>query len=242
MDFLLLIFSGVLIGIFGTVIGGSMFLALPLFQFLFPTVSFGAIIGNLKVGFIATAITSSITNRKKINYIQSLKISAFTLVGTFVGASMISDLNQDWAFPAVIIAVLVTMFAPRYAHLISIRTFYAFSFLVGVYGGVFGAGLGIVMIALLRLKYPKDTSIAEIIIQSRFIEITLHIVAITTHFYHGNLIHSIWLPWLIGSAVGGIIGGIILKNIGQFSGERQKYVLYISFAFALIVSGWQYFN
>jgi len=241
MDFALLIFAGSIIGVIATVLGGSMFFALPLFQALFPTLSFGAIVGNLKVGFMATAVASSITNWRKINYLQNIKIAGFTLAGTFIGASLIADLSQAWAFPAVVIAVLVTILAPRYAHLISMRTFYFISFLIGIYGGFFGAGLGIVMIALLRLQYTEDTSIANIIIQSRFIEIALHIVAITTHFYHGNLISSIWVPWMIGAAIGGFIGALLLRKMDKVSGQKQKVVLYFSFAIALIMSGYKAF-
>lgn len=241
IDFTLLTFAGVFIGIIGTVLGGSMFFALPFFQWLFPSASFGVLVGNLKVGFLATAVVSSITNRKNINYLQNLKIIGFTLAGTFIGASIISDLSQVWAFPAVVIAVLITLFSPRYAHLISMRTFYVISFLIGIYGGFFGAGIGIIMIALLRLQYKEDTNIANIMIQSRFIEIALHVVAIGTHFYHGNLISSIWLPWMVGCAIGGLIGGLILKKMTHVSGKKQKYVLYFSFAVALTMSGYKAF-
>src|SRR6516162_10695769 len=61
----LLLVGGFVVGIFSVIIGGGFFISIPLLQFLFPSVSYGAIVGNLKVGSFFRGIGSTITNRKE---------------------------------------------------------------------------------------------------------------------------------------------------------------------------------
>src|SRR5262249_17590405 len=63
----LLLVGGFIVGIFSVIIGGGFFISIPLLQFLFPSVSYGAIVGNLKVGSFFRGIGSTITNRKEID-------------------------------------------------------------------------------------------------------------------------------------------------------------------------------
>src|SRR5262249_56303701 len=58
----LLLVGGFVVGIFSVIIGGGFFISFPLLQFLFPSVSYGAIVGNLKVGSFFRGICSPITN------------------------------------------------------------------------------------------------------------------------------------------------------------------------------------
>src|SRR5262244_334910 len=57
----LLLVGGFVVGIFSVIIGGGFFISIPLLQFLFPSVSYGAIVGNLKVGSFFRGIGSTIT-------------------------------------------------------------------------------------------------------------------------------------------------------------------------------------
>src|SRR6516164_8415529 len=65
----LLLVGGFIVGIFSVIIGGGFFVSIPLLQFLFPSVSYGAIVGNLKVGSFFRGIGSTITNRKGIDWL-----------------------------------------------------------------------------------------------------------------------------------------------------------------------------
>ena len=98
------------------------------------------------------------------------------------------------------------------------------------------------MIAILRLRYPDDTDIAFVKMQARFIEWFIATTAVVAHFYHGNLVASIALPWATGSVLGGFAGGAILKKLGSLPGYIQKYVLYTAFIFALLVAGYKFFT
>src|SRR4029077_10550374 len=65
----LLLLGGFVVGIFSVIVGGGFFVSIPLRQFLFPSVSYGAIVGNLKVGSFFRGIGSTITNRKEIDWL-----------------------------------------------------------------------------------------------------------------------------------------------------------------------------
>src|SRR5262245_54171298 len=45
-----LLVGGFVVGFFSVIIGGGFFISIPLLQFLFPSVSYGAIVGNLHAG------------------------------------------------------------------------------------------------------------------------------------------------------------------------------------------------
>ena len=126
--------------------------------------------------------------------------------------------------------------APRIARYITNRTFHVAAFICGLYAGTFGAGIGIILVALVRLKHPADTEIGLVKIQARFIEFMLVIVAVITHWYSGNLLLAVWLPWSIGSLAGGYVGGVALTYLSKFSGAVQKVVLRIAYAITIFTA------
>src|SRR5262249_61951051 len=71
----LLLVGGFVVGIFSVIIGGGFFISIPLLQFLFPSVSYGAIVGNLKVGSFFRGICSTITKRKEIDWLGDLPLA-----------------------------------------------------------------------------------------------------------------------------------------------------------------------
>ncbi|MCB1537379.1 MAG: TSUP family transporter [Rhodospirillales bacterium] len=236
----LLVPAGFVLGIAAVVFGGTMFFTIPLMQALFPQAGFGVIVGNAKTGSFFRSIGSTVSTHSQIAYRQNLKISTLALVGTVIGASAIAQLSQIWLFPAVVVSIMLAVWAPRLAPFISEKTFHAAAFLIGIYAGLFGAGIGVLLLALLRLKFPDDADIAFVKIQARFVEFLLVISAVVTHWLHGNLVAAIWVPWSAGALVGGYTGGLMLNRLGGLSPRVQKSVLYASFALAFCVAGYQF--
>src|SRR5262245_40655329 len=78
----LLLVGGFVVGRFSVIIGGGFFISIPLLQFLCPSVSYGAIVGNLKVGSFFRGIGSTITNRKGIDWLGNLLWSVPLVIGT----------------------------------------------------------------------------------------------------------------------------------------------------------------
>ena len=237
----ILVIAGFIIGVFAVVFGGAGFFAVPIMQWLFPAVSFGTIIGNLKVGSFCRSVGSTASTHRKIEYGPNLKLSAIAAPGAALSSYLIADLDQRWLFLAILLAVGLTLAAPRVAHLVTKRTFTLAAFLTGVYAGLFGAGIGILLIALLRLRHPDDTEIGFVKIQARFVEWMLLIASLMVHFYRGNLVAAIGLPWSVGALAGGYAGGLLLHRIGHAQGKTQTYILYAVCAFALIVAGMKFF-
>jgi uncharacterized membrane protein YfcA len=101
----LLLVGGFVVGIFSVIIGGGFFISIPLLQFLFPSVSYGAIVGNLKVGSFCRGIGSTITNRKEIDWLGNLLWSVPLVIGTVLGVMVIAHLHQRWMLPAIIAAI-----------------------------------------------------------------------------------------------------------------------------------------
>ena len=65
---LYLFLSAVPIGVFAVVLGGSMFLSIPVFQIFFPEMSMSAVIGNIKVGSVIRNMGAVVVLKKHINY------------------------------------------------------------------------------------------------------------------------------------------------------------------------------
>lgn len=233
---LMLVGGGFIIGVLSVIFGGGMFFSVPLMQVLFPGITFGAIVGNVKVGSLFRSIGSTFSTRHDIEYRRNIEVIVIAFAGTILGAFLISHLDQRWLLPAVFLAILVVEFAPRLSRLITERTFRIASFVTGLYAGTFSAGLGIVLVALLRLKHPEDTSIAYVKVQARFVEFVLAIAAVGTHWAAGNLIAAIWLPWALGSVAGGVVGGIILRHMMKWSGAVQKGILRASYIVNVVTS------
>src|SRR5262249_50083555 len=81
----LLLVGGFIVGIFSVIIGGGFFVSIPLMQFLFPSISYGGIVGNLKVGSFFRGIGSTIENRKEIDWLGNLLWSVPLVIGTVLG-------------------------------------------------------------------------------------------------------------------------------------------------------------
>lgn len=186
------IFIGILMGVFAVVIGGAAFVNIPVFQLLFPELSFGGIIGNLKMGSFFRAVSTTLSTHRHINHIDNVKVGIIGFIGMIIGASLISELSQFWVFPATILAIIFALYAPKLTRFITPMTFHIVSFFMGIYAGIFGAGLGVILVALLRVKHPEDTDIAHVKIQARFLEFLLVLSAVVTLILHGNMVAQIW--------------------------------------------------
>jgi len=216
----LLLVGGFVVGIFSVIIGGGFFISIPLLQFLFPSVSYGAIVGNLKVGSFFRGIGSTITNRNEIDWLGNLLWSVPLVIGTVLGVMVIAHLHQRWMLPAIITAIALSELAPWLAKRITKGSFQAASLATGAYAGFLGAGIGIILVALFRLQHPAVERIAHVKIQARFIEWLIVILAL-------------WLVWSVGSFAGGLAGGVLLEKLGAMSGKIQKSVLRLAYLVAI---------
>jgi len=144
--------------------------------------------------------------------------------------------------PAILTAIAFTIYAPKLANKVTKKTFSIAAFVTGLYSGILGAGIGVMLVALLRLKHPRDTQIGFVKIQARFVEFMLTISAVVTHFFSGNLLAALWIPLSIGALVGGYVGGVILHRLGELGGKTQKCILYAFFCVDIYVAATKFFQ
>gem|GEM_PF-1601226 len=237
----ILIFAGVALSFWGGIVGGSGFLTLSVLQLLCPGISFGALVGNQKMGGVGRGIGGLFSLWNHVNWKLISKIVLVALPGTILGASFIAHLDQRWLIFVLIFAVFLAEVLPRFAEKISKYHFWSAIFLLGFYAGFLGVGLGIFLIALLRSQMPAKKNIFSIKIQVRVAFFALNFVAVFIHFLHGNLIAAIWIPLILGNFLGGYWSGHVMKKMQHFSGNLQNIILRATFLLALAVAAWRFF-
>ena len=95
----------------------------------------------------------------------------------------------------------------------------------GAVNGLFGAGGGMVLVPLLSLLTQLDED--EIFGSSLAIILPICIVSLTTTAITGTVAWRDSLPWLFGSAVGGILAGIWGKKIPTVWLHRGRGILIV---------------
>ena len=141
MSEVVLFLAGALLGVYAVVIGGGMFLSVPLFQFLYPAASIGQIVGSIKVGSATRGLASTWATWRQVRPSEGLLLSAPFVVGAALGAYLISGIDQRWMLPIVVSAIVISECAPRLHRVLNKSLFRASALVTGVYGGVLGAGL-----------------------------------------------------------------------------------------------------
>ena len=80
-------------------------------------------------------------------------------------------------------------------------------FLVGLYGGYFGSGIGILMIG--ALSFISRGDIRHVVALKNFLTLCMRGAAILVLIYEGNVNWSYGAPMAIGGLIGGYLGGTI---------------------------------
>ncbi|KAF5089980.1 putative membrane transporter protein YfcA [anaerobic digester metagenome] len=84
-------------------------------------------------------------------------------------------------------------------------------FLSSVYGGYFGAGVSVIVIAVLGLLY--DDSLASLNILKLAISFSVNVTAAVFFIFSGTIEWLIVLVMSVGSILGGLLGGTLVEKI-----------------------------
>jgi uncharacterized membrane protein YfcA len=218
-EILILLFGGgLLAGAINAVAGGSTFMTFPIFIFagLPPTVASASNFVALLPGNLMAAISY----RGKIKEIGKLCLP-YLIVSTIGGAigSLALLATEEIVFSAIIpplmlFATLVYTFGPRFQKWLERKDVTVFSrgspltlvclFLFAIYGGYFGAGYGVVLLASLTLighvDYHESNAIKNLLIS------VLTIVGIILFTGTGKISWPEALVMMTGATLGGYIG------------------------------------
>lgn len=235
LTFALLIVSAVVIGIFAVVFGGTLFLSLPLFQILFPDMVLGALVGNLKFGSVLRNATALVPLRKELDP-SVWPLGLALCAGSLIGAIGIANLTQMIVPIVLVVGILVSENAKRIT--IPEAGFWIGAFLVGVYGGILGAGIMLLVLALLQIHYMEITAARA---NALMLEMCLSAIAVVVFIGFDLLSWPIAITWAIGGMAGGYLGGHIVKHTGKLSPAWQQWLIRAAFAIAIVVAVWRLF-
>ncbi len=197
--------------------------------------------------------------KKLINWKQVLKISAVAFVGSFIGANIVLQIDKQLLsyIVGVIMLLLLTVlpepkkkgFGIRIMDQIYTKIFckddhcvvkkdkhliwvYLISFILGIYGGFYGAAVGTMFVSLFLLigtADPVESSAASKVI-SFFLSLSASIVFINTKYINLN----IFVPITIGAVVGTFIGVELVEHINRRVSIWLLYIVITASAVKLI--------
>jgi uncharacterized membrane protein YfcA len=227
--FFTLLFSAIVIGTFAVLFGGTLFLSLPLFQILFPEMSLAALVGNIKLGSVVRNATALIP---LWSFIQKdiVPLAAVLCTGSVLGALLVTEVSLYWVPAVLIVGWLVSERAGKIT--LSKNLYWLAACTIGVYGGILGAGIMLLIVALLQLRHELVHARANAVA----LELSVSAVAVLVFLQLSLIEWTIALTWAAGGIIGGYLGGALLAKTGSLSGETQRWLLRAAFVLALVVA------
>ena len=91
------------------------------------------------------------------------------------------------------------------------RALFVGVFAVSVYGGYFGAGLGILLLAVMAVTLPFE--LAELQGLRNVISLIINLCAAAIFIFHGHLALDAVYMLLVGTLIGGWLGTLLIKRL-----------------------------
>ena len=240
---------GLIIGLFGTVLGGGGgFFFLPILTLIFKVPTQTAVITSLVATFPICFFGSIGHYRKKnIDFSLTKIFSAAGIIGAFAGAyitNLISSETLKIAFGiySVILALNMAISTSKkqkekelgntkeLSEFTKITKGSFFGFFAGLITGTFGtSGTAPILSGLFSMKI----TLKKIIGTSLLIVLVNTIFAIGAHFIMGKIDLTLVLFLTLGSAVGAILGPKILAGIKTDNSENKIRYIYAGVMVAL---------
>ena len=229
----LLAIGGLAAGVINTVAGGGSMLTVPLL--VLAGVPGNDANGSNRLGILTSTMTAAWSFRRLgvDGLSRSLPVLAPTLVGSLIGSLTVSRLS-DGAFEVVfgvlmLPLVVLTVRKPKAREGATAwpmwLTVLVFG-LIGVFGGAFQAGIGLVLLAALtRAGFDLVTANNIKVIVS----LTVTLVALPVFLFSGRIV---WLPAIV-LAIGFMAGGWVGAQMAVRGGERVIRAFMVVAAIAL---------
>lgn len=175
-----------------------------------------------------------------------IRILPISIIGGIIGGYLLLHLEErlfDILVPYLILlaAVLLAMQLPvkRWLASRSKRSRYSahgkaiamlILFLACVYGGYFGAGASVIIIAVLGLIY--DDSLVSLNVLKLAISFSVNITAAIYFAFSGRVEWMVFLIMSLGSVIGGFAGGYLVERINP---EHLRWTVVI---IAVLIAAW----
>ncbi|HEV3186740.1 MAG TPA: sulfite exporter TauE/SafE family protein [Acidimicrobiales bacterium] len=219
--------AGVVAGISNGIAGGGTFLSFPTLLALgVPTLQANV---SSSVGIVPSTLGGIHGFRRELSTHKRLvrDLMVPCVLGSIGGCVLLLEGSNEtfkhvvpWLIGA---ATLLFALAPRLTKLLSKkhlahgvipvrrRTLFVGVFIAAVYGGYFGAGLGIVLLAVMALTLPFD--IYEIQGIRSALGMLINAVAAVVFIIRGHLDLNAVYALLLGSLIGGWLGTLLIRRV-----------------------------
>ncbi len=169
----LLIFSGVIVGVINTLAGGGTILTISMFTAMGLPITMAN--GTNRIAVVLQNLTSSLTFIKKrlLDVKAGLLLSIPTVIGNILGSLMATKLDEvifKWCMGVVLAVILIYMIFDRHkthihgGHSLKLNFWhYIWFFLIGFYGGYIYIGLGYLVLAITIWTLHLDIITANIL-------------------------------------------------------------------------------
>ena len=170
----------------------------------------------------------------QISHCELIELTIASLLGAALGSLLLLS-TSNAAFSNLVpwlllLAALVFTFAPklravaaRSARKPSAILLLVGQFVIGVYGGYFGAGMGVLMIALFLIASSMTVQTANGL---RLICGTaINVLAVAIFAWRGALDYKLGIPMLLAGIVGGYLGARIVSRLKE-STARNAILVY----------------
>ena len=245
LDLFIVFAVGVLVGPFGSLVGGEALITIPLLIFLGlpPHIA----IATNRLGLTGGLITSwyEFHRKRMIDYKIGFAVAIPALAGSILGASLVLHINE--ALLRKIIAILiiaVLAFVVARPQLGVEKTKYVVrtgeyvagvigSFFIGIYHGFYGAGAGSLFSYLLILLFGQTFLESA---ATRKIAASLgSLVAVAIFAIAGVIVYSVGIALLIGLSIGFYLGAHYSDKIGNVWIKRLFFVIVLIMAIKLLL-------
>ena len=210
---------------FGTLIGGSSLITIPLLIFI--GIPPATAIGTNRAGLIGLAIAGWYEFDKKhlINYKIGWPIGIAALIGSIIGAKIVLQINENFLkiiIAILTIAILIFMIIEKDIGIKKTKTIIKtknyvigtiIGFGLGIYGGFYGAGFGTFLSYLLILVFGE--SFIERAATRKIAGFLIAVAATIVFAINGKIIYSLALVLFIGDAIGSYLGSKYSEKIGN---------------------------
>lgn len=234
----MLVLSGVVVGVINTLAGGGAIISMTLFMVL--GLPIGVANGTNRIAVVMQNLTSTLAFlRKRMLDIKSgLKLSAPAIVGNIIGslvATQISDLVFKICMAVVLTIVLVYMIFDQTQHTTRIHGghplalrwwHYLWFLLIGFYGGYIYIGLGYVVLAVTIWSMDLDIITANVV--KGFIIFVATPFSLIIFMLNGQVdyLYGLW------HGVGNVIGAVLASHFAMAWGV--KFVKWFTFAIVIV--------
>lgn len=245
---ILLFGAGIVGGVINALAGGATLITFPaMIAAGLPPVTANA---SNAVAIIPGHLLAVVADRSKLpRFDRRLLASAVAcVIGGFLGAVLLLAIPERYFIlpvPALIgFATTLFFFAPRIAHWAdarrngmekSIRVETGTLLIASIYGGFFGAGLGVILTAVLSISDPDDIravkALKNLLATCVSLTAVIFFIAQRAVSWHQTVI------MLAGALVGGYLGGHLIRIL---PGTYVRNIVILAGALMTIIYAWKY--